>query len=284
MADQSTNDKPEVKPGSDEYNKQMVDRLERGHGDVTDEQRDAPPIPQLPEGGSEKFYDKTTGAYDWKSHATELQFKIDQKNGKTPPEKKEGEQSDNQPEKKSGDEASDAEVVDIITKAGLTAADLAKQLTTNGKLDDSAIEALKKQGVSQEHIDNYAAGFTARTKLAQQAAYDYVGGENNWVQLHNWAVANLNDAEKSQINSLLAGPDWTVALDALGAKMKAASPTAEEGELVNTGHADRGSSTGYSSRQQMINDVQSDKYRTDAAFRAVVQKRIAVSRYEDDGI
>ena len=86
MSDQNTqtSEQPtEVKPGSEEYNKEMADKFQSQEAEPTQEEV---PIQGMPEGGADKFYNKETGEYDWKNHAKELQYKIDQSNQQQTPE------------------------------------------------------------------------------------------------------------------------------------------------------------------------------------------------------
>jgi hypothetical protein len=272
----SDNAKPT--PGSPEYDAAMIARMEKGTGGTPSDVAETPQIPSMPEGGVEKFYDKKTGAYNWAAHVKELEFKLSQRK---PDNKSTTEQKP--------DQSQDSQVKNVVESAGLKVEDLGRQIRETGKIADDSKAKLVQAGIPESLIDEYVQLANAHMERAASAAMEYIGngsaeaGESEWTAMNEWASKNLSEAEKVRYNEMLAGPDWKVAIDTLRTKMRAASPTAREGSLI-TGTVTGPTITGYSSKRQMIADMQSDKYKNDPAFRLMVARKLAVSRFEADGI
>jgi hypothetical protein len=267
------------KPGSPEYNAMMVARADAGTGQPSGDGTDpavSTSIPTMPEGGFEKFYDKKTGAYNWQAHAKEAEFKLAQKGGKKP---------DGQAAKPNqlelGTEAGDQAAADIVAKAGLDINELGSQIRTAGDISDEAKAKLVEQGIPAELIEDYVSLAKYRIENETASALTYIGGEDEWKALNEWATANLSKAEQATYNEMLQGEGWKVAIDTLKAKRAAAKPGAKEGNL-RTGNVNASSSaTGYASKAEMTRDIQDPKYKTDPAFRRMVAQRIAVSTYTE---
>ena len=69
----------QVVPGSEEYNQQMIDRFQGQDAEAElGNQPDPVPVQPMPEGGYEKFYDQSTGEYNWENHAKELAYRLQQ--------------------------------------------------------------------------------------------------------------------------------------------------------------------------------------------------------------
>ena len=283
MSEDNKQEPKAPEPGTDEYDQQMAQRFEDSQNPdkvVTDARPDTL-VPQMPDGGVEKFYNAETGVYDWQSHAKEAEYAVEQKRAAA--EKKAGE--DGQSDDDSGDEApsdeapSDDQVKDVVEAAGLKVEDLKQQIIENGELDASAKEALVKNGIPEALVDDYVALAQDKLQSNTHAAFEYVGGEEVWSQMSAWALENLPEAEIAKHNEMLAGDDWKVAMDILKQKMGAASPTAGEGDLVSSDSTGAPGSVGFKSIAEQTAAINDPRYRTDPTYRQQVQQRIGVSDY-----
>ena len=117
---------------------------------------------------------------------------------------------------------------------------------------------------------------------AKETALDYVGGEEEWAKIHSWSKENLPEAEANMYDEMLKGDGWMAAVDVLKQKMKASTPTGEEGTLITGDTPGENASVGYKSRAEMMRDMNNPEYQTDPAFRAAVAQKLAAATFEYD--
>lgn len=265
-------------PGSDEYNQQMAAQY-RGQADEADvgNKPDLLVIPPKPEGGHDKFYDAETGAYNWQGHAKELEFNA--------AGRKEGEGEPNTPEADPKVQIGENESAsEIVRGTGLNVDDVANHIRENGTISDEHRAVLKdKAGLTDALIDGYIDGEKAKAALAQQTfdnAMEYAGGEEGWNGLNDWASKSLNDQQKEYVNGLLDSTEWKQGIDQIRQWQGATAP-AQRGQMVQADGPSQGA-VGYTNRGQMMTDMQKPEYQTDAAFRARVMAKVAVSKFEGD--
>lgn len=266
-----------------DHDRQMLEVAEKAASAPDNTDKDQIPVPPMPEGGSDKYYDPKTGNYDWASHAKELAFKLAQKDKKGPEAKPSDEPAPTVDQAK--EPLSEAEQTNIIESAGLKTEDLANQIREQGTISEDAMAALVAKGLPREIVEEYVELARFRLEQVQHEAMSYVGGESEWTKIAEWAGKNLPDDEKEMYNELLAGPKWRVAVDALRAKAYSGGAVAPEPSLVsNSGPSGMGGTGGYRSRAEMMRDMSTPEYKNDPAFRARVYQKMAVSRFEyDDG-
>lgn len=263
-------------PGSDEYNAQMADRFNNPVPPDNDVQEQAP-IPTMPESGQEKFYNAETGAYDWESHAKELQFNL---SGRKKPEEA---ADDNEIEKLEikKQTADDDAALDIISQAGLNPEALEEKLRNNEDLSDDDYLALKKVGIPEEMSRRYVENLQYRIQGERRDAFNYVGGEEQWTKMSNWAAENMQPTEVEGINRMLNGSDWRLAMDAIKSRMGPSASQTEpkfiQGDQVVTNAA-----IGYRSKGEMKADMSSPQYSTDAAFRQTVMQKMQNATWDLD--
>ncbi len=250
--------------GTDEYNQEMSDKFKNQTTDHQNDVPEVPPVEVMPEGGHAKFYNSETGAYDWKSHAVEAEYRA---SGKKPSEVKEEEA---EPEQQT-------EVTDIVTSAGLDPADLEQQLQTTGQLTEEAYVALEKVGVPRELVQSYAENFVYRQEAQLVEATQYAGGEESWQQLSQWAMQNMPEAEVNSYNQMLGSSDWKVAIDAIKARRAASTG---EPSLVNGSGISGNTASGYRSKAEMKVDMSNPRYSADPAFRQEVMRKMQQATWD----
>lgn len=269
MAEEATTEEGPV-PGSDEYNESMAAKAQAAR-DYTD-QPDLLPADTnpMPEGGHEKFYNKETGEYDWPNHAKELQYRLENQSG------------EKEPTQEDTKDSSDDQVSNIVSDAGLSMDDLGEAIRDTGSIPDEAKAALVAKGIPEELIDSYVENAKYRMDNAASESLEYVGGEEEWAKVNQWATENLPPEEQKMYNEMLASDGWKSAVDVLKSKMKASTPTGQEGSLVTGSEMGTGQPIGYTSKAQMLADIQNPLYQTDPAFRNNVARKIAVSTYQEE--
>jgi len=254
--------------GTENYNQEMADKFKNQATGHQNETVEAPPSLAMPDGGKEKFYNAETGAYDWKNHAVEAEYRA---NGNKTPE--------NEPEAKpeGEDEGQKEAVTDIVTSAGLDPSDLQTQLQTTGELSEESYAALEAVGVSRDLVSSYAENFVYRQEGQLQEATQYAGGDESWKQLSEWAMKNIPEAEVASYNDMLGGADWKVAIDAI--KARRVSSTGEP-TLVNGSGISGDGMSGYRSKSEMKVDMSNPKYSTDPAFRQEVMRKMQQATWD----
>lgn len=145
----------------------------------------------------------------------------------------------------------------------------------DGKLGDEHYEALEKQGVPRETVDAYISNLQATTLLAHTAA----GGEENFKSMVEWAAKALTPAEIETFNSAIQSPstDMVAAVQGLAARFAAESST--EPKLV-TGEPAPVAPSGFASKGEMVSAMSDPRYKTDAAFRAEVERKVASAQVD----
>ena len=263
-------------PGSDEYNRQMADRF-NNPGQPDTDVPDQVPVSPMPDGGQEKFYNAETGAYDWESHAKELQFNL---NGRKKPEESSDDEEISKLEVKKPE---DNAALNIVSKAGLDPEILEAKLRDEGDLSPEDYEALVNVGIPEQMARTYVENLQYRIQGERKAAFDYVGGEENWTKMSNWAAENMEASEVEGINRMLNGPDWRLAMDAINSRMGPSNSQIEpkfiQGDNVVTNDA-----IGYRSKSEMVADMKNPQYSSDAAFRQTVMQKMQNATWDLDQV
>jgi hypothetical protein len=233
-----------------------------------------PSVPTMPQGGHEKFYDRTTGAYNWQAHAVEAEFRLAQGNKYAAPEQPAPQQP--QPTQTPAD---------VYARA---AAELkAGALTAETKL------ALASAGATPEFISSLEGNAQAATVAAEAEAYTHLGGNVEagkavWAQIETWAKANLSEAERTQYAALLGQPGWKAALDTLKARAGIGSqPTLLSGGVPGAAQAQPFGSL--EEQNIAINKPHPDNprkrlYDIDPAYRQMVGARIVATSQIRKGV
>ena len=267
----------EVQPGSDEYNQAMVDKFNAGESANSEEGELPVGAPPMPEGGREKYYNSETGAYDWESHAKELQFNLDGR--QKPPEEK----TEN-PKLKIETPTEEGDVKNIVAEAGLDMETLEQRLMENGDLSEDDYAALKKVGIPEELTRSYVENIQYRAAAQQQEALNYAGGEDNWLQMTEWAKANLPENEIVGINETLLTPNWKLAVDGLKMRMGNDAPQKSSEPQLIRGETQTGTQFGYRSKAEMKSDMASPEYQKCPAFRQQVAQKMQSATWDLDTV
>ncbi len=264
----------EAVPGSDEYNQSMIDKFQnQGDGAVQGDQPDPVPTNPMPDGGFEKFYDQSTGQYNWENHAKELQYKLSQQS----------EPEQQVEDKQTGEEAEQQEAVnDIITQAGLDPNVLRQQLETDGQLGEDAMVALERVGLPRDIVETYVENLNYRREQTISEALDYVGGEQNWKDMVDWGLNNLSEGEITQYNNLLGTPEWRIAADAIAVRMGNEAPNRTPEPSLVSGQQQNGSTFGYRSKSEMKSDMSDPRYAQDPSFRQDVMRKMQSATWDLD--
>lgn len=149
------------------------------------------------------------------------------------------------------------------------------EFAEKGELSEDTFKSLEAVGLSRDMVNSYIEGQNAIVSSLQEAAYGPFEGKDGYNEAANWAAENLTDDEIKALDVQLTSNN--PAIVAQGAKSLAKmyadnadiEPSALRGDLPS-GPA----GSVYRSRAEMIRDMRSTKYRTDAGFRQEVQEKL----------
>lgn len=179
------------------------------------------------------------------------------------------------PTEKAEDSTDDSQVSAISTAS--------EEYMNNGSLSDATYESLAKSGLSRELVDSYIAGQEALQQSGEEALLAGVGGRESYDKMADWASENLSETQLDAYNQALEnGSDEQAALaiDWLKSKYESANgvaPSLAQGKTSGTGSA------AFESRAQVMaamaeRDATGRKrYEVDPAYRAEVERRLAIS-------
>lgn len=170
----------------------------------------------------------------------------------------------------------------LLKNANLTRDGLAAEYGEGG-LKPESYEALAKQGIDKATVDQYFAGLEAAGK-AQTAEYEQaviketVGSPEKYQEVVGWAAQNLSDQEVQAFNDAVSSGNQALArLAVSGLQARFAAATPPEPKLLTEGVQSVTSAVGFESWAQVKTEMAKREYKTDPAFRAAVQRRLAVS-------
>lgn len=197
--------------------------------------------------------------------------------------------ADNQevPDEEAGDEGdepqdeqkTEEEVKKDLESKGVDLQDMSNRFWSNGeKLEDADYDKLEKAGYSREMVDQFAEGQRALKTLARNSAFETAGGEAEYDAMLRWAASNLTEAEVAQYNASVNTFNTAQiqsAVKGLAARYQLAN--GKEPQTRIEGRAPRNDTGRYNSIAEMQEDMKSPKYKSDPAFRARVERKLANS-------
>lgn len=175
--------------------------------------------------------------------------------------------------KADGDLTIDKAATDAVTGAGLDVDRLSDEYYTEGKLSDASYEALSKAGLPRDVVDDFIRLKQGEALSIRNEVINIAGGEEGFSQMVQWASTNYADVET--YNKMISSGDASqmrVAMTSLKTAYVAANGS--EPKLV-MGNGAGSSAPTYRNDLEMVADMQKPEYRTDPAFRASVEEKVA---------
>jgi len=167
------------------------------------------------------------------------------------------------------------EAESIATEAGIDYSALEGEYQENGALSEETYEALAEAGIPANMVDAYIAGQEAISQSTIQNMYEIVGGEQEYTEMIDWARDTLAESEVEAFNSSLINESTSAfAIQGLAARFKA-----EKGPNLLRGSESTTRTGGYASKAEMMNEMANSQYQRDPAYRAEVQRRVALSDF-----
>lgn len=147
----------------------------------------------------------------------------------------------------------------------------------DGQLSEASYKALQDMGFGKAVVDAYIEGQRAVAEKQAETVYEKVGGRDSFAKVLEWAATALPAEEQEAFNGLMASGDLktaTFAVKNLAARYEAENrnPSRIEGKPT-------GAQVGFRSKAEMVAAMSDPKYKTDAAFRQDVARKMAMSQF-----
>lgn len=159
--------------------------------------------------------------------------------------------------------------------------DAMTQKLVNGEaFVDADYEPFIKRGFSREDVDTFAEGLKAIGELHRIRVYNAAGGEEAYNSMIEWARGAYTKAEADAFDRDLNSTDPAVseaAMKGLVARYQLANGRGGRDVTAAAGAA-AAAAAGYTSKAEMIADMQNPKYAKDPTFREAVARKVAAAR------
>lgn len=165
-----------------------------------------------------------------------------------------------------------------LANRGLDFTEFSNEFAQKGELTAESYEKLEKAGIPRNFVDQYIEGQKAQAALYESEVKSVAGGDQTFTEMVEWAKSNLSPSEIAAYNAAIdSGNRDQAKLAVAGVYQKFSAARPAEPNLVKGGTT--GTSTGgaYESVAQLTKDMASPEYKTDPAFRAKVQAKLARS-------
>jgi hypothetical protein len=177
--------------------------------------------------------------------------------------------------------ATPQQAAETVTKAGLDMNALSQEWAEKGELSAESLSALEKAGINRNVVDAYVEGQKAQAAQLDQRLAESVGGQDNLEATLEWAKGALSPEEKDAANAALqSGNEAAAKLLLTGLNHRRLAEVGREPAFVaGRSSPGRGDVQGYQSTAQMVADMSTRAYKTDPAFRAEVERRLAATNF-----
>lgn len=176
-------------------------------------------------------------------------------------------------EKPKDDLTIDQKAAEAVTNAGLDVEKLSNEFFEKGTLTDESYKALEKVGITKDVVDDYIRLKQGEAATVRNEVISIAGGEEGFQQMVQWAVGNYADVDA--YNKMITSGDpsqMRMAMTSLKAAYVAANGS--DPKLV-MGNGSPTSGATYRNDLEMVADMQKPEYRTNPAFRAEVEEKVA---------
>jgi hypothetical protein len=241
-------------------------------------QNTTPPVDQKsaerPANIPEKFWDAEKGAVrteDMAKAYSELEKKQSAPGDKKPDEKP-ADQKPNEQKPEDKKQEPPQELPKPFVK-------FSEEFSKEGKLSDESYKELAdKHGLSREYVDLYIAGVQATQTAYFDAVYKETGGEEGFQKLSEWANANVPKEELTAVDKALASGDKAqAALAVRGLHARYQAENGKEPNLLDGETTGPSGATPFQSTAEVVKAMSDPRYAKDPAYRAEIDKRLAVS-------
>jgi hypothetical protein len=158
-----------------------------------------------------------------------------------------------------------------------TVNDASTEYFETGQLSDKTYADLEKAGISRELVDMYIEGYNSVSNQQANALKEEVGGEENYSAMADWAATALTDDEQEVFNNVVESGDQKSAVMAIrGLYARFIADGGQPAKLIQGETAGAGV-TPFGSTAQVVQAMNDPRYADDPAYRAHIEKRLAIS-------
>jgi hypothetical protein len=174
--------------------------------------------------------------------------------------------------------ADQQQVQEELQSKGLDLNEFSQEFAQQGDLSEESYTKLEKAGYPRDIVDQYIEGQKARASLYESEVKSVAGGDQGFSEMVDWAKSNLSPKEIATYNAAIdsGNPEMAkLAVAGVYQKFSAARPTEPKLFSGSTSQATVGEA--YESVAQLTKDMATPEYKSDPAFRAKVQAKLARS-------
>lgn len=163
---------------------------------------------------------------------------------------------------------------------GVSKVDMAKyssEWEQTGELSEASYKELEARGFDKDTVDAYIDGQVARAERVKSEIFSAVGGEENYIQMAEWAKANLSPQDITAFNKAVNSQDVAqikLAVSGLYSRFVQSNPTPPN--LV-FGNGPVTGVQGFRSTEEVRMAMSDPRYAADEAYRNDVIRKLAVS-------
>jgi len=156
------------------------------------------------------------------------------------------------------------------------------EYSESNQLSIESYKELNDAGYDKDLVDAYIEGQRARVELFTNQVHSLAGGEEQFNAMVAWGTVNLDDAQKTIFNDAVNSGNLSKAqsvLEGLKVRYENSEGTFQRNKVEPTDNIHNSAVEGFASSAEMSTAMRDPRYRTDAAYVAKVQKRMAASKF-----
>lgn len=193
------------------------------------------------------------------------------------PEKPEKPAEAAQEEKPDEGEQASSEAEKVVEKAGLDFDALKTEFAEKGELTQDSLAKLEAAGITKDMVDSFIAGQQAQAEAYSKEIASEVGGVENMNAMIAWAAENMTAEEIAAYNDTIdTGDAAKVKIALAGLKAKHDAAVGVRPNLIG-GKTSPAAAQGYDNQRQLSAAMNDPRYQNDPAYRAEVERKLAVT-------
>lgn len=153
-----------------------------------------------------------------------------------------------------------------------------QEVAENGKLSDESYADLAKKGFTKQQVDQYIQGQTAYAETVKNTIYNSVGGQEQYVEIINWASQNMTEDVINDYNSAVDSLDQQRVLRNLEYMKLKYDQQAPQGTRRLEGDSAGNGMQPFADKNQWQKAMTDRLYGKDAKYTKMVDQRFLASR------
>ncbi len=164
-------------------------------------------------------------------------------------------------------------------KSGLDLNSMSERFYENGEtLPDDDYAALEKAGITRDVVERFIEGQRALQEVERSNLLAPIGGEEAYAEMSNWAAEALTEKELETYNKAVAGSvdEASKAIKDLRARFERANGSEPKRKVAGKAPSRSGPAP-FGSMAEYVQAIKDPRYEKDAAYRAKLDARLALS-------